>query len=270
MANKRMISKSISTSMRWNGLKSDTARLLFVMTIPHCDDWGRIDGEPEVLKSIVFPMIRAYNIQKLTKDLKDLAESNMVFWYSIDNKKVVEIIDWFGHQSISDNKRSKSKFPPVPDNPQESPGFSWQSQTNSSQGNLVKLKLTDEQKYSKEAEGVYDYYISKLNPEHKTKGRACKHIDNLLLGNAAPLLKTCIDNYAKKNTDAKYRDDPANFFGQKGTWEGYKQTFTHATTTIKPFQAPPDPSKADREKSAAIVGDTINNLKNHPSPTPQK
>lgn len=62
MANRRMLSKSISISEQANDL-SDFAALLFTWMIPHADDWGILPGSARKVKALIV----RYGLKQLTK-----------------------------------------------------------------------------------------------------------------------------------------------------------------------------------------------------------
>ena len=71
MARGRMISKVISLDERVNVLPDDTCRLLFTWIIPQLDVEGRLYGEPEVVKSIVFLRLNI-SVRRIAKYLDEL------------------------------------------------------------------------------------------------------------------------------------------------------------------------------------------------------
>jgi len=120
MANRRMLSKSISVSKKVNRdlyqhLKAEGkdpcfGLLLFSWLIPHTDDFGRIDGDPYYIKHQIIPAL------PLTEDdievaLNAMDEVGLIVWYNANGGKVIQIIDFDTHQKGLD-KRTKSKFPP--------------------------------------------------------------------------------------------------------------------------------------------------------------
>ena len=108
MANRRMINKSISISLQVNRL-SDFAKLLFTWMIPHADDFGRLPGEPEVIKALVVPMMKQ-GIKDIEKAVNEIMKENLILWYRLNDEKVIQIIKFEDHQSGL-NKRTSSKFP---------------------------------------------------------------------------------------------------------------------------------------------------------------
>jgi hypothetical protein len=124
MANRRMISKSISVSKQVNDM-SLLSRLIFTWMIPHADDWGRMAGDPGVIRAMVFPMSTVANmipgqpIQITITDeiidgcLDEMVDSALIVRYETDGIQYLCFPSWDNHQTGL-HKRTPSKFPEVP------------------------------------------------------------------------------------------------------------------------------------------------------------
>jgi len=108
MAERRMISKSISISERVNSM-SLFARLLFTWMIPHTDDFGRMTGSPMKVKALVVPMADETK-EDVERALTEMVEQDLIDWYVVDGKKYIQIKNFDKHQTGL-NKRTKSKYP---------------------------------------------------------------------------------------------------------------------------------------------------------------
>jgi hypothetical protein len=116
MAQKRMLNKSISTSKQVNRL-SLKHKLIFTWAIPHLDDYGRIDSDPEVLKAVICPMVKEIAVKDIMEfiDRCQLEDVGLIEEF----KDCLEFTGFDNHQTISEEKRAKSKFLCIPKNPQE-------------------------------------------------------------------------------------------------------------------------------------------------------
>lgn len=114
MANRRMLSKSISTSVQVNNLSLE-AQLLFTWMIAHADDDGRLKGEPEYIKAIVFPM-KEMTVKKVEELLKELKKQELIYYWEKFNKKYIEFPSWLSHQQIRKDRYTPSFLPPYPSN----------------------------------------------------------------------------------------------------------------------------------------------------------
>jgi len=108
-----MLSKSISTSLKIARLKTTEAKLLFTWLIPHCDDDGRTQGEPLVVKGVVLPLLNC-TIDDVSAWLTDLHEQKLIFWYEVDGEKYIQINLWLDHQEIRKDRYKSSIYPCQP------------------------------------------------------------------------------------------------------------------------------------------------------------
>ena len=115
MARGRMLSKSISTSRKFTQLACEAGKLgefaqtLYVLLIPHSDDFGRLEGDPFTIKHLVHPASprseRDFEIA-----LQAMAKVKLIDWYGNDGQRFVQITQFERHQSGL-HKRTKSSFP---------------------------------------------------------------------------------------------------------------------------------------------------------------
>lgn len=112
MAEKRMISKSISISEKVNSLPEYFDMLLFTWMIPHADDFGRLMGESTKVKALVIPLLPK-TVREVSDSLQRLHDSGLIVWYTVDSGKFIQIVKFEGHQTGL-HKRTKSRFPEVP------------------------------------------------------------------------------------------------------------------------------------------------------------
>lgn len=112
MAQRRMISKSISTSKRLSALSTFEA-LLFTWTIPHCDDYGRMDGNAKIVKGIVMPL-RDETIEEVESALKILTKKQLIERYTVDEEEYLQITKWDDHQTFKTDRNRMAKYPENP------------------------------------------------------------------------------------------------------------------------------------------------------------
>ncbi|MFD0673947.1 hypothetical protein [Cohnella sp. GCM10027633] len=112
MAEKRMISKSISISEKVNSLPDYFDMLLFTWMIPHSDDFGRLMGESTKVKALVIPLL-SRTVREVSDSLQRLHDSGLIVWYTVDSGKFIQIVKFEDHQTGL-HKRTKSRFPEVP------------------------------------------------------------------------------------------------------------------------------------------------------------
>lgn len=108
----RIIKESICTSESI-GCLSWFEEVLFYRIIVACDDFGRYDGRPVIIKNKLFPLREKLSARQVADGLTKLASVGLICLYEADGKQYLYIPTWLEHQS----KRAKSsKFPDPPTN----------------------------------------------------------------------------------------------------------------------------------------------------------
>jgi hypothetical protein len=113
MANKRLISKTISYSKQVSSL-NEFAQLLFTWIIPHLDNYGRIDGDSEVLKAKVMPMGKR-SPEDFENAIQEMINAILIERYTADEKLIIQYLNFEKYQKDL-KKRTKSKYPENPRN----------------------------------------------------------------------------------------------------------------------------------------------------------
>lgn len=113
MARGRFISDSVAKDVRLNSLTVE-AELVYLMTIPHLDRDGLIDGDPDVLWGTVCPKRRHF-LDAMATYVQEWAKAGLVTMYDSDNG----IVLWFhgfakNQVGLRYDREAVSKFPPPP------------------------------------------------------------------------------------------------------------------------------------------------------------
>ncbi|MCK9325565.1 MAG: hypothetical protein M0P69_08695 [Bacteroidales bacterium] len=181
MANRRMLSKSISISEQVNEL-SDFAALLFTWMIPHADDFGILPGSLKKVKALVMPM-RKQTPKDIEKALRELVSGDLVWWYEVDGDKYIQFRKWDKHQEGL-HKRTKPKFP-------EFPGDSGKVPEIPEDSRLIEPNRTELYIYS-----VFDHWNSKGIILHREMSKKLQgHINARLENYSVEEIMAAIDNY---------------------------------------------------------------------------
>jgi len=104
MARGRMLSKSISTSRKFTDLAREAGKLgefaqtLYLLLIPHSDDFGRLEGDPFTIKHLVHPA-SSRSERDFGSALQAMANVKLIKWYAKDGQQCVEIMQFERHQS---------------------------------------------------------------------------------------------------------------------------------------------------------------------------
>lgn len=106
----RIIKESICRSDSIDSL-SWFEEVLFYRLIVVCDDYGRFDGRPAVIRGSCFPL-KDIRLEQIEGALRKLSTAGMVRMYKAEERPFLQLITWEQHQRI---RAKKSKFP-APDN----------------------------------------------------------------------------------------------------------------------------------------------------------
>lgn len=103
----RILKESICTSDSINQLSS-FEETVFVRLIVNCDDYGRLDARPAILKAKLFPLRDRLPCKDIERALVKLADIGCVKLYSVDSKPYLYLPAWGVHQNV---RAKKSKYP---------------------------------------------------------------------------------------------------------------------------------------------------------------
>jgi hypothetical protein len=112
-----MLSKSFSTSAKRARLyevcpkMAEWCEFLFVMMLAHADDWGRLPGDPFTIKMLVDP-VAPRKEPDFVGALHLLHQVDLITWYQVEDRKVVEIVNFGLHQDLKGHTRDRK--PPYP------------------------------------------------------------------------------------------------------------------------------------------------------------
>lgn len=102
----RIIKESICTSetiaqLTW------FEEVFFERLIVNCDDYGRFDARPPVIRGRLFPLKSVTDVQ-IESALNKLATVGIAHLYIVDEKPYLQLVTWDKHQRI---RAHKSKYP---------------------------------------------------------------------------------------------------------------------------------------------------------------
>lgn len=122
----RILKESICTSDTIDGL-SWFEEVLFYRLMVNCDDYGRFDGRPSIIKNRLFPLKENLTIKAVSAAIDSLANSGLVTLYEFEGKPYLYLPTWNAHQSI---RAKKSKYPSPEDGVKSSEIICKQMQEN--------------------------------------------------------------------------------------------------------------------------------------------
>ncbi len=103
----RIIKESVCTSDTLDKL-SWFEECLWYRLIVNCDDYGRFDARPAVVKARLFPLKERMTLKDVSDALTRLADMGCVVLYECDGHPYLYLPTWEVHQTI---RAKKSKYP---------------------------------------------------------------------------------------------------------------------------------------------------------------
>ena len=110
----RIIKESIRTSDDINKL-TWFEEVLFYRLIVSCDDYGRFDGRPSIIKGLCFPLKDEDNkvtTKTVEKALHNIINTGMITLYEVNGKPYIQLNSWEKHQNV---RAKNSKYPSTDD-----------------------------------------------------------------------------------------------------------------------------------------------------------
>jgi len=100
MAKGRFLSKQITIDKRVNDLKDPWSMLGFSWLIPHADREGRVNGDPAVLKSLVFPRQNGnISIEFMENLAISWQNAGLIIYYEDENDRYIQLVNFEKHQT---------------------------------------------------------------------------------------------------------------------------------------------------------------------------
>ena len=162
----RILKESICVSDDIDGL-SWFEEVVFYRLIVNCDDYGRFDGRPAVLKNRLFPLKESVTLKSVTEAVHTLASAGLVVLYEYEGKPYLYIPTWTKHQNVR-AKRSKYPEPPV-DNSVEKSADSICEQMQSSESKSPRTR-TRESNTTSESESYSESSSESARADELTDG----------------------------------------------------------------------------------------------------
>ena len=103
----RILKESICTSDSVDSL-SWFEEVLFYRLIVNCDDYGRFDGRPAIIKNRLFPLKESLTTKAISKAVNTLVTAGLVVLYEFEGKPYLYLPTWNDHQNV---RAKRSKYP---------------------------------------------------------------------------------------------------------------------------------------------------------------
>ena len=106
----RILKDSICTSPNIDALSLE-AETFFYRLLVQCDDYGRMDARPAILRARCYPLrLDAVTDARIGAWLAELASADLVVLYSVDGRPYLQMRTWERHQQV---RAKSSKYPPM-------------------------------------------------------------------------------------------------------------------------------------------------------------
>lgn len=108
----RILKESICTSETIDGLSIE-AETFFYRLMVQCDDFGRMDARPSVLRARCYPLrLDKITDKQVSRWLNELSDADLLWVYEVEGRAYLQVTTWDKHQQ----KRAKhSKYPQPPE-----------------------------------------------------------------------------------------------------------------------------------------------------------
>jgi len=104
----RILKETICTSETIEKL-SPEVEVFFYRLLVQCDDYGRMDARPAIIRSRCYPLrLDQVSENHIIQWLKALIEAELIQIYTIDNKQYLQVTTWEKHQQV---RAKRSKYP---------------------------------------------------------------------------------------------------------------------------------------------------------------
>lgn len=162
----RIIKEGICTSENIDSLSLE-GETFFYRLMVKCDDYGRFDARPSVLRAACFPLrLRKVSENRVAKLLQELIRAELVETYSVADHPYLHIVKWDSHQQI---RAKHSKFPhPAEDDSKQPDLNSSDVNGNHLQSDAPVIQSNTESESERESEsnnGAYAPPVVAANPD---------------------------------------------------------------------------------------------------------
>ena len=107
----RILKESICTSNNLDNLTLEE-EIFFYRLMVNCDDYGRMDARPAILRARLFPLRTDSTTEDhITKWLYGLAKQELINVYEVNGQQYLQFKTWENHQKVRDHR---AKYPEPP------------------------------------------------------------------------------------------------------------------------------------------------------------
>lgn len=111
MAERRMLGKRASLSKKLAKLQTDFARLLWTWGLPHTDDYGRFEADPEIFKAVVMPLLHHVTEEMILEAYADNHRVGLIEFREVDGCLYGEYTKFNDFQTFKKDRPRKEICP---------------------------------------------------------------------------------------------------------------------------------------------------------------
>lgn len=219
-------------------LLSLEARLLYVGLITLADDDGRLEGDPVLLKSKLFPRDADVNPSDVEKWIQEVEKAELIVLYEVRGENYIQHPNWTKYQSLRADRKKESLIPP-PDDNQPSTNSPSDGCHDAAEDKVSKDKVSKE-KISELFARFWSSYPNKTGKK-KAEDKWTVILRNLTEKDALSLFDEIIAGLDRAKKSKQWLKDNGEFIPHPITWlnqerwndEGVKSTFATGGTSDK-------------------------------------
>jgi hypothetical protein len=94
LARGRLINTTICQDKRITGFSNDTSRLAYTWLYTFADRDGRVQGDPTIVISMVFPRRREMTEEEMATYITEWQAANLIDWYEVNGESYIQFSDF--------------------------------------------------------------------------------------------------------------------------------------------------------------------------------
>lgn len=210
----RIIKESICTSDNIDKL-SLFQEVMFYRLIVNCDDYGRMDARPSILKAKLFPL-KNYRNDQIEDALRTLSSMELVILYTVGGKPFLQMTTWDRHQTV---RAKKSKYP-SPQQADENSCDQMISPESDCARDPIQSESTPQRAETSSAADMFERFWHAY-PKKQGKGAAEKAFRNI--NPSEELTDRMISAVDKARASDQWRRENGRFIPNPSTWLNQKR-----------------------------------------------
>ncbi len=199
-----MLKKRISKSKKFALLKTNNARLLYLMIYPHLDVEGRLEADADLIKGTVLPLM-SITRAKIKEYLEDLHKVGLIILYLHNGDLLLEYTRFSDFQMLRKDREADSDIPAPTElqyNSRSTPALSISLSLSKGKDKDICTKLFKE------------FWV--LYPKRKAKQTALKAFEKI--NPSDELFAVMLEALRKQNLSTDWKKEGGQFIPLPATW----------------------------------------------------